>query len=60
MFESLFMRKIPKFFMFMRNYGQYILIALLVFGVISSVLGYVVNALFRLFSWIALALVGLF
>ena len=59
-FESLFMRKIPKFFMFMRNYGQYILIALLVFGVISSVLGYVVNALFRLFSWIALALVGLF
>lgn len=59
-FESLFMRKNPKFFMFMRNYGQYILIALLVFGVISSVLGYVVNALFRLFSWIALALVGLF
>lgn len=58
--ESLLMRKIPRFFLFMRQYGQYILIALLVFGVISSVLGTVVSWLFSVFSQAALAIYGLF
>ena len=45
-FESLFMRYIPRFFMFLRQYGQYILIALLVSGLVSTVLGTVVGWLF--------------
>ena len=59
-FESLFMRYIPKFFMFLRQYGQYILIALLVSGLVSTVLGTVVNWLFEGFSSVAIAILRLF
>lgn len=59
-FESLFMRYIPKFFMFLRQYGQYILIALLVSGLVSTVLGTVVGWLFEGFSSVATAILRLF
>lgn len=59
-FESLFMGYIPKFFMFLRQYGQYILIALLVSGLVSTVLGTVVGWLFEGFSSIAIAILRLF
>ena len=59
-FESLFMRYIPKFFMFLRQYGQYILIALLVSGLVSTVLGTVVGWLFEGFSSVAIAILRLF
>lgn len=58
--ESLFMRYIPKFFMFLRQYGQYILIALLVSGLVSTVLGTVVGWLFEGFSSVAIAILRLF
>lgn len=59
-FESLFMRYIPRFFMFLRQYGQYILIALLVSGLVSTVLGTVVSWLFEGFSSVAIAILRLF
>ena len=59
-FESLFMRYIPRFFMFLRQYGQYILIALLVSGLGSTVLGTVVGWLFEGFSSVAIAILRLF
>lgn len=59
-FESLFMRYIPRFFMFLRQYGQYILIALLVSGLVSTVLGTVVGWLFEGFSSVATAILRLF
>ena len=59
-FESLFMRYIPRFFMFLRQYGQYILIALLVSGIVSTVLGTVVGWLFEGFSSVAIAILRLF
>jgi len=59
-FESLFMRYIPKFFMLLRQYGQYILIALLVSGLVSTVLGTVVGWLFEGFSSVAIAILRLF
>ena len=58
-FESLLMRRIPRAMLFLRQYGYYILIALLITGVISGVLGTVVSWLFSLFSSIAIAIVGL-
>lgn len=59
-FESLFMRYIPRLFMFLRQYGQYILIALLVSGLVSTVLGTVVGWLFEGFSSVAIAILRLF
>jgi len=58
-FESLFMRRMPRVMLFLRQYGYYILIGLLITGAISGVLGTIVSWLFGLFSSIALALVGL-
>lgn len=58
-FESLLMRRMPRVMLFLRQYGYYILIGLLITGVISGVLGTIVSWLFGLFSSIALALVGL-
>lgn len=43
--ESLFVRKIPRFFMFMRQYGQWVLILLLISGVVLSGLSYLVNGI---------------
>ena len=55
--ESLLVRKFPRFFMFMRRYGQWILIALLFLGVISTVLGTAVNGIFSGFYWLASRLI---
>ena len=46
--------------LFMRQYGQYILIALLVSGLVSTVLGTVVSWLFEGFSSVAIAILRLF
>jgi Zn-dependent protease len=43
--ESLLVRKVPRFFMFMRQYGQWILIILLISGVVLSALSYLVNGI---------------
>lgn len=43
--ESLLVRKIPRFFMFLRQYGQWILIILLFTGVVSTVLSYLVSGI---------------
>jgi len=58
-FESLLMRKIPRVMLFLRQYGYYILIGLLITGVISGVLGTIVSWLFDLFSTIAILIVRL-
>lgn len=41
--ESLLIRKAPRFIMFMRQYGMYILIALLLFGVVGDALSFLVS-----------------
>lgn len=43
--ESLLVRKIPRFFMFLRQYGQWILIILLFTGIVSTVLSYLVSGI---------------
>ncbi len=58
-FESLLMQKAPKVCMFLRRYGQLILIVLLVSGVVSMILGTVVSWMWGGFSKVALALVNL-
>lgn len=55
--ECLLMRRFPRFFLFMRQYGQWILIALLLTGAVSTVLGVGVNAIFRGMLWIASKLI---
>ena len=56
--DSLLMHRFPKAMMFLHQYGRYILIILLITGIVSGVLGTVVNALFRLFAGAALAVLG--
>ena len=58
--ESLLARKAPKVFLFLRQYGQYILILLLLTGAISGVLGTVAGWIFSLFSNAAIAVLSLF
>lgn len=58
--ESLLMRKIPRFFMFLRQYGQWILIILLITGIISTVLGYLVSGISTGFLIAAQWIVNLF
>ena len=58
--DSLLMHRLPKVCVFMHNYGRFILIILLVSGVVSRVLGTVVNWIFSLYSSAALSLIGLF
>ena len=58
--ESLFYRKAPRFFNFLRQYGQWILIALLITRVLTSALSAAVNGIFSVFSSAALFLVNLF
>ena len=48
--DGLLMHKAPKVCIFLHKYGQIILIALLIFGVVSSVLSAVVNWIWRGFS----------
>lgn len=53
--ESLLMRKIPRVFMFLRQYGQFILLALLITGAVSSALSYlisgIVSGFFSVAAW---------
>ncbi len=56
--DSLLMHRFPKVLYFLHQYGRYILIALLITGAVSAVLGTAVNALFRLFARAALAVLG--
>ena len=45
-FEALFMKRIPKVCMFLRNYGRYIMLGLLVLGLIGEILSPAVSFLF--------------
>ncbi len=58
--ESLLIRKIPRFFMFLRQYGQWILILLLFTGLVSTVLGYLISAISGGFFTVAAWFVNLF
>lgn len=58
--EALLVRKFPQFFMFMRQYGQFILLALLIFGAFSTVLGYLINGISSGFFTVAAWFVNLF
>jgi len=58
--ESLLVRKIPRFFMFMRRYGQWILILLLLSGVVLSGLSYLVNGIANGFIQFAAGIINLF
>ena len=57
--ECLLGRRFPRFFMFMHQYGQWILIVLLVTGLVSNVLSVVVSALMGVFLNIGLTVFGL-
>ncbi len=54
--EALLVRKYPRFFMFLRQYGQWILLVLLITGAVSGVLGYLINGIisgyFNAAAWI--------
>ena len=58
--ESLLIRKIPRFFMFLHQYGQWILILLLVTGLVSTVLGYLVSGITGGFFTVAAWFINLF
>ena len=57
--ESLLMHKIPRVFMFLRQYGQWILLALLLSGAVSAVLGYLISGIFTGFSSVAVWFINL-
>lgn len=56
--ESLLARKAPRFFMFMRQYGQYILILLLVTGLVSNVLSRLVSGIGNAFISLAVSVLS--
>jgi Zn-dependent protease len=58
--EALLIRKFPRFFMFLRQYGQWILLALLIFGAFSTILGYLVSGISSGFFTIAAWFINLF
>ena len=59
--EALLIRKIPGFFMFLRQYGQWILLALLVFtNIISTVLGFLVSGITSGYFTVAAWFINLF
>ena len=58
--ESLLMRKIPRVFLFLRQYGQYILLVLLFLGAISSVLSFLISAISSGFFSVAAWFINLF
>ena len=58
--ESLLIRKIPRFFMFLHQYGQWILILLLLTGLVSTVLGYLISAISGGFFTVAAWFINLF
>lgn len=59
-FECLLGHRMPRLFQFLHQYGQYILIILLITGLVGNLLGTVVSWLFNGFSAAALAVIGLF
>jgi len=59
-FEALLGRRFPRAVMFMRQYGQYILIVLLITGAVGSLLSYLVNGLLNVFTSLAMAVINLF
>lgn len=59
-FDSLLYRKIPGVCNFFHQYGQWILIGLLITGLLSSVLSVVVSALYSAFTSAVLAVLSLF
>ena len=59
--EALLIRKIPRFFMFLRQYGQWILLALLVFtSIVSTVLSFFISGISSGFFTVAAWFVNLF
>ena len=59
--EALLIRKIPRFFMFLRQYGQWILLALLIFtNIVSTVLGFLISGISSGFFTVAAWFVNLF
>ncbi|MPM66278.1 hypothetical protein SDC9_113185 [bioreactor metagenome] len=58
--EALLIRKIPRFFMFLRQYGQWILLGLLLTGVVSTVLGYLISGISSGFFTVAAWFINLF
>ncbi|MEN6338911.1 MAG: site-2 protease family protein [Clostridiaceae bacterium] len=58
--ESLLVRKFPRFFMFMRQYGQIVLIVLLITGAATSVLSFLVSGVASGFISAANWLINLF
>ena len=58
--ESLLMHKIPRVFMFLRQYGQLILLGLLISGVVSFVLSYLISGISGGFFTVAAWFVNLF
>lgn len=58
--ESLLIRKIPRFFMFLHQYGQWILIVLLITGLVSTVLGYLISGITGGFFTVAAWFINLF
>ena len=58
--ESLFMSKIPRVFMFLRQYGQLILLGLLLTNVVSIALGYLISGISSGFFTAAAWFINLF
>ena len=56
--ESLLVRKMPRFFMFMRQYGQIVLLVLLVSGAVGTVLSYAVSGIAGGFITLASRIIG--
>lgn len=58
--ESLLVRRFPRFFMFLRQYGQWILLGLLIFGAFSTMLSFLINGISSGFFSVAAWFVNLF
>ena len=58
--ESLLMHKIPRVFMFLRQYGQIILLGLILSGATSYILGYMITGISNVFFSVAVWFVNLF
>ena len=58
--ESLLMHKIPRVFMFLRQYGQIILLGLILSGATSYILGYMITGISNGFFSVAVWFVNLF
>lgn len=56
--ECLLGHRFPRFFIFLRQYGQWILIALLITGAFGGFLSFVVNGVWKGFFTVALAVLG--